>query len=267
MKVLTQLELQVEQMKKQKQKKAGVKKEEKDPALEFSKGEATLEAQNESPAQDVDGTKEEEGDDSKVPDETVSDLNPASHQRQPSLSLQSKMRSSSFRAASGGPLSPNYAPFSPDGDTAPDIYRKQALRIEELEKETKRLAKEASDGERRWRKAEEELEELREAEDDTTSKQDTSPKLSGELEKLVRVSVSCRLVMLLTTPFSGAKSQLSSVKTPNYKPKPHEPQDMAPHLPYLQLRLRTMKLLLLPSPPPSNPWKSKSPLSVLTSTV
>ena len=180
----------------------------------------------------MDGTKEEEGGDSKAPEETISDLNPTAHQRQPSLSLQSKMRSSSFRAASGGPLSPNYAPFSPDGDTAPDIYRKQALRIEELEKETKRLAKEASDGERRWRKAEEELEELREAEDDTTPKMGTRPESSGELDKLVRFFVTYRVLSLLITPFRGVKSQLSNDKTPNFKPKPHEPQDMAPHPPY-----------------------------------
>jgi len=171
-------------MKKQKQKKAGAKKEEKESILEASKSEDPP-IPAETPVQDVDGTKEEDGGGSKASEETVPDLTTASHQRQPSLSLQSKMRSSSFRASSGGPLSPNYPPFSPDGDTAPDIYRKQALKIEELERDNKRLAKEASDGERRWKKAEEELEELREAEDDSTSRKEMSPGLSGELEKLV----------------------------------------------------------------------------------
>jgi hypothetical protein len=180
-------------MKKQKQKKTGAKKEEKELAPEPSKSEESP-VQTETPSQDVDGTKEEEGADSKAPEETVSDLNSTLHQRQPSLSLQSKMRSSSFRAASGGPLSPNYAPFSPDGDTAPDIYRKQALKIEELEKENKRLAKEATDGERRWKKAEEELEELREAEDDNTSEKDISSGSSAELERLVWLFVSCLLL-------------------------------------------------------------------------
>jgi hypothetical protein len=96
------------------------------------------------------------------------------------------MRSSSFRQSSGGPLSPGYG-FSPDGETAPDIFRKQALKIEELEKENKRLAKEASDGEKRWKKAEEELEDLREAEDDSSKTKAASPvsRSSGELEKLV----------------------------------------------------------------------------------
>ena len=97
------------------------------------------------------------------------------------------MRSSSFREGSTtGPISPNFG-FSPEGDTAPDIYRKQAIRIDELEKENKRLAKEASDGEKRWKKAEEELEDLREAEDDSSPKKggSSSSGSSHQVEKLV----------------------------------------------------------------------------------
>ncbi len=91
------------------------------------------------------------------------------HGRQPSLSIQSKMRSDSFRRTStAGPLSPGATSgalptLSPDGETMNDIYRKQALRLEELERDNKRLEKEATDGEARWRRSEEELEELREA--------------------------------------------------------------------------------------------------------
>ncbi|RDL39200.1 Uncharacterized protein BP5553_03540 [Venustampulla echinocandica] len=192
----------VEQMKK-KQKKAGAKKEDKDkpasPAAESSKAEDTATSPS-AEAAALDAT-ESTGDESKAAttegdkakdkgaEETISELNPAkSHQRQPSLSLQSKMRSSSFRqgSVSGAPLSPNFG-FSPDGDTAPDIYRKQAIRIEELEKENKRLAKDAVDGEKRWKKAEEELDELREAEDDSKSKEKGASPAEGsskELEKL-----------------------------------------------------------------------------------
>jgi hypothetical protein len=254
-------------MKKQKQKKTGAKKEEKEPGPESSKSEESA-VQTEPPVQDVDGTKDEDGSDAKAPEEKVSDLNPSLHQRQPSLTLQSKMRSSSFRASSGGPLSPNYPPFSPDGDTAPDIYRKQALRIEELERENKRLAKEATDGERRWKKAEEELEELREAEDDTTSKKDISSGSSGELEKLVWLLVSHLLpLLLLIRSFRGATSQLSNVKTHNSKRKPHGPQDMALHPPCPSLRLQTSKRPSPPNHPPSNLWKSSSPLSAPTLTV
>ncbi|KIX04156.1 uncharacterized protein Z518_07710 [Rhinocladiella mackenziei CBS 650.93] len=67
--------------------------------------------------------------------------------RQPSVSLQSKIRSTSFR--DNGPLSPAAVPGS-------------LSRIEELERENKRLSKEAEDHEKRWRKVEEELEEVRE---------------------------------------------------------------------------------------------------------
>ena len=91
------------------------------------------------------------------------------HGRQPSLSIQSRMRSDSFRRISiAGPLSPSTATgglpaLTPDSETMNDVYRKQALRLEELEKDNKRLGKEARDGEARWRRSEEELEELREA--------------------------------------------------------------------------------------------------------
>lgn len=71
-----------------------------------------------------------------------------------------------------------------DGDTAPEIYRKQAARIDELEKENKRLAKEAADGERRWKRAEEELEVIRE-EDSSRPTSKSGSQSSEELEKLV----------------------------------------------------------------------------------
>lgn len=172
-------------MKKKKQKKAGSKKEDKsESASEPGKDEpadATTEA-----APNVVEKPEENVDESKEQEDTVPETTPDSRQRQPSLSLQSKMRSSSFRQSAGGSPTPGFA-VSPDGGTAPDIYRKQAARIEELEKENKRLAKEASDGERRWKKAEEELEDLREADDSTDVKPGaaSSPGSDAELEKLV----------------------------------------------------------------------------------
>ena len=94
------------------------------------------------------------------------------HNRQPSLSLQSKIRSSSFRRTSipQTPLSPTtngnkplgLPALSPDGDAVTEIYRKQAFRLDELEKENKKLLREVETAESRWRKTEEELEELRE---------------------------------------------------------------------------------------------------------
>jgi vacuolar-type H+-ATPase subunit I/STV1 len=184
-------------MKKKSQKKTGAKKTDK-PEEEIPETTSTAESfkaeeetKDAAPSPAVDDVTTAEGE--QANDEAdVPDLNVAkSHGRQPSLSVQSKMRSASFRqgSISGGPLSPSYL-FSPEGDTAPDIYKKQQHKIEELEKENKRLAKEASDGERRWKKAEQDLEELREAEDDSTT-QNRGPSADGggsseELAKLVR---------------------------------------------------------------------------------
>ena len=182
----------MEQIKKKQRLAPKAKKEaqaEPPPEAEVTKVEEAPETEP-APVANVtspDETKGPSATDSKAEEETVSELGKASHGRQPSLSLQSKMRSSSFRQSSGGPLSPSYG-FAPDGDTAPDIFRKQAIKIEELEKENRRLAKETSDGEKRWKKAEEELEELREAEDDSTSRsRDPTPGTVPiqELEKLV----------------------------------------------------------------------------------
>lgn len=114
------------------------------------------------------------------------------HGRQPSQSIQSKMRSDSFRRTSTtGPLSPTGTPSAlpslPDGETMNDIYRKQALRLEELEKENKRLEKEARDGEARWRRSEEELEELREASGEASALKAQAKKAGeaqSEIEKL-----------------------------------------------------------------------------------
>jgi predicted nucleic acid-binding Zn-ribbon protein len=43
------------------------------------------------------------------------------------------------------------------------VFRKQSAKIEELEKENKRLEKDLSDATTRWRKTEEQVEDLREA--------------------------------------------------------------------------------------------------------
>lgn len=124
------------------------------------------------------------------------------HNRQPSLSLQSKMRSSSFRrqSLSQGPLSPSVngakspdlPTLTPDGDSVNSIYRKQAARLDELERENRRLAKEAQDNEKRWRQSEEELEELREASGDVAQLKSRAEKADAQFEefnKVVRIHV------------------------------------------------------------------------------
>ncbi|KAL5047650.1 hypothetical protein BDW71DRAFT_40414 [Aspergillus fruticulosus] len=105
----------------------------------------------------------------------------AGHTRQPSLSIQSKMRSSSFRKSSVSqgssiPLtspsamlkSPSLPPLSADGEAVQEVYRKQSGRIEELEKENKRLEKEVEEVTARFKKTEDQLEDLREANVDVT---------------------------------------------------------------------------------------------------
>lgn len=185
----------MEALKKKSAKKSGAKKEEKtEPAVEASTNETPASIKEEASSEPVvdqaavEEIKTTEPEEAQEQGEEIADLQNVVRPRQPSISVQSKMRSSSFRASSG-PLSPAGFPFSPEGDTAPEIYRKQAIRIEELEKENKRLAKEASDGEKRWKKAEEELEDLREADDEPKEAKNAAAVSSAEVEKLVRYRV------------------------------------------------------------------------------
>lgn len=123
----------------------------------------------------------------------------------PILVEQSKARSASFRAGSisGKPASPG--PLSPEGETAPDIYRKHVARIDELERENRRLAKESGDTEKRWQKAEDELADLREAETE-------SKKAAGsETDKLVR-QLKARVGSWLTI---DQKEQVASLEREN----------------------------------------------------
>lgn len=134
-------------------------------------------------------------------DETNQMPNRQMHNRQPSLSLQSQLRSSSFRRTSvsqtqtspplNGGKSPTLPILSPDGDTVNEIYRKQTARIDELERENRRLAKDVKDGEARLRKTEQELEELRESSGEVAElklKARIVNAKSQEVEKLVRLS-------------------------------------------------------------------------------
>ena len=89
--------------------------------------------------------------------------------RQPSVSIQSKLRSTSFRDAAPGPVSPSPGTLQ---------------RVEELERDNNRLAQEAAEIEARWRKAEEDLEELRE--ESTGRPNEEIEKLRAEVEVLKR---------------------------------------------------------------------------------
>lgn len=129
----------------------------------------------------------------------------AGHGRQPSLSIQSKMRSSSFRktSVSQGSVSPSPStlksppqslpPLTGDGDSVHGVFQKQVARIGELEKENKRLEKELSDATARWRKTEDQLEDLREASVDGAELREQLKKAeekAASIESLVWVFVA-----------------------------------------------------------------------------
>ena len=120
------------------------------------------------------------------------------HNRAPSLSVQSRMRSSSFRkgSLSQGPLPPSangsipadLATMSPESDSVNLIYRKQAARLDGLEKENKRLSQQAQEAEKKWRKTEEELEELRDASGEVAELKSKAQKLETQTEELNKVA-------------------------------------------------------------------------------
>lgn len=68
------------------------------------------------------------------------------------------------------------------------MYRKQSTKIEELDKDRKRLEKELEDATGRWRKTEDQLEDLREASVDVAELKDKLQKAeekSTEIDSLV----------------------------------------------------------------------------------
>lgn len=132
--------------------------------------------------------------------------------RQPSLSIESKARSSSFRQGAA-PLSPSASnvkspvlpPLSPQGDTMTDIYRKQASRLEQLEKDNRRLERELDESEEGRRKAEDRVEELIESTAEVTAlrgKVQKAESTEESLEKMVQWILHWdRARMLLTDSF------------------------------------------------------------------
>ncbi|CAK7222785.1 hypothetical protein SCUCBS95973_004954 [Sporothrix curviconia] len=157
---------------KKKKKKKGGKKDDKE-----EKEEAGDEADK---AEEDDDDEEAKDDDKDEEDDTVA--SPASPKAAPpSLSEQSRLRSTSFRHGGPGPS----GPLSPsaDGETAADIYRKQVTRIDELERQNKRLAKDAADAEKRWQKAEDALADAR---DGTSTDSPELTKLKSDIAALTR---------------------------------------------------------------------------------
>ncbi|KAL8404002.1 hypothetical protein RB594_009033 [Gaeumannomyces avenae] len=165
----------VEQMKAKKAKKAGgsSKKATEEEAAPKEKSEPPP-AEAAADADDDSGAVKEDDDEAE---EAAA---------QPSAAEQSKARSLSFRKQSlSAGTAPPPLPSPGLGESAPEIYRKYVTRIEELEKENKRLAKESADAEKRWQKAEDELADLRDGEgDDAAAAGKGAGGSDGEVEKL-----------------------------------------------------------------------------------
>ncbi|KAL8376292.1 hypothetical protein RB595_007403 [Gaeumannomyces hyphopodioides] len=165
----------VEQMKAKKAKKAGgsSKKATEEEAAPKEKSEPPP---SEAAAADNDDSGAVKEDDDEAEEAAA----------QPSAAEQSKARSLSFRKQSlsaGAPPPPLPSPGL--GESAPEIYRKYVTRIEELEKENKRLAKESAEAEKRWQKAEDELADLRDGEgDDAAAAGKGTGGPDSEVEKL-----------------------------------------------------------------------------------
>ncbi|KAI7189296.1 hypothetical protein KC316_g6300 [Hortaea werneckii] len=149
-----------EQLKKEQQKKGkkgGSKKKEDKAAKDEAKAE--VEAAEAAVGDEAGEDKEAPEDDKKPGEDKEEDAGETAAKdeessEKPSESKQSKQRSESFRQGSSGPLSP--------GAEVQDLYKKQAARIEELEKESKSFKQQQEEGASRLAKAEEELEKLRE---------------------------------------------------------------------------------------------------------
>ncbi|KAK2800843.1 hypothetical protein FQN50_007984 [Emmonsiellopsis sp. PD_5] len=140
------------------------------PAQEEEKHGAppSEEPAQEEPAPEPEAEEQEQEQEHKDEPSTSS----RTHGRQQSLSLQSKLRSSDFRRTSvssgqqqqqqSSIKSPSLPPLSPEGDYVPEVFRKQAQRLEELERDNKRLEREVEEAGVRWKRSEEQLEDLRE---------------------------------------------------------------------------------------------------------
>lgn len=184
----------------------------------------------------------------------------AGHGRQPSLSIQSKMRSSSFRktSVSQGSHSPSPAsavlksppqslpPLTGDGESVHEVFRKQSTRIEELEKENKRLEKELEDNTTRFRKTEDELEDLREANVDGAELRDKLKEAEEKAASIESLVWNLRMVRIYTgKPLANGRINRKK-RLPHYNVKIHSSNhDPTAAMPVSPLAHRSLHQLIL----------------------
>jgi hypothetical protein len=219
-------------LKKQKAKKAGgsKKKEEKTEApAEAEASTATEQAEDkpeEAAPEPVEATSASPGPVEEDDDEPAELSAPkASHGRKPSVAVESRQRSESFyrSGAAGTPTSPNLA--APAGGITSEVYREQAQKIEELERENKRLASEVEESQSRWKKGEEELEEFREGRGDVA--------LAVEKGKEADKLVCCPIFMRMFEANTRCRKQKSNHSNGNYRKHNRKAQNLrAAHRPH-----------------------------------
>lgn len=197
-----------------------------------------------------------------LPDEGK-DLPTRTHGRKPSVSAQSRMRSSSFRSSMSGlpsgisPKSPPLTPLVPDSEQIHEVFRKQAARVEELEKENKRLEKELEEANARRQRLEEQLEDLREANTEVVELKDRlerAEKQVAEMEQLVsRRRQREKESMPNCGMFRKQKLRLFNGRTLSSNP------NHSARRPVLRMCLpRTLSNNWSPSQKPLRRWKSRS---------
>ncbi|ORY13148.1 M protein repeat protein-like protein [Clohesyomyces aquaticus] len=185
-----------EQLKKQKARKAGGAKKKEDSKPEAAEAESSTAAPEKPEEKTEDLAPEPIEATSASPGPIEDDDEPAElpktrpeHGRKPSVAVESRLRSASFYQGGAGNTPTSPTAITPGGDVSGDIYRKQAQRIEELERQNKKLTGEVSEAEKRWMKGEEELEELREGREDVAlavERGREADKLRSEVESLKR---------------------------------------------------------------------------------
>jgi hypothetical protein len=225
--------------KKQKSKKGGKKKADKADTTE-EKDDVTADAPADGDTAEADdGPTDDKTSDDTLPvadttNDTIQDKTEEtseeaavddasaerpSHERKPSQSEQSRQRSASFRQNSGltsPSLSKSPAlPSISAEDEVQEIYRKQASRIDELEKENKAR----QDAQTKLQKVQDELEQLRESSGDVAelkSKAALADKRQDEIEKLVwslDIGHNCiKTNILQTSELTSVQRQLSQAQ-------------------------------------------------------
>ncbi|GAM87812.1 hypothetical protein ANO11243_058400 [Dothideomycetidae sp. 11243] len=220
-----------EQLKKQKQgaKKGGAKRKDDktgdatskaDDAADKTEADAEPEVESKAKPEDVVDEATHDADEGK--DENaggdVEDESASTPKRTPSLTAQSRQRSESFRKGSGplkspSPKSPGLPTVDSEGEVQ-EIYRKQAARIEELEKQVESLGKTQD----KLSKAEEELERLRESNGEVSAlkaKASLADEKTIELEKIKAELSSTQRQLTQAQQSAASKNRKNSAASPS----------------------------------------------------